>query len=60
MVGMAASYGMASLEASLRTILAAARTQDSFGLGVEAMARVEEELAAASRALREMMQDVLA
>ena len=60
MVGMAASYGMASLEASLRTILAAARTQDSFGLGAEAMARVEAEHAAASRALREMMQDVLA
>ena len=60
MVGMAASYGMASLEASLRAILAAARTQDNFGLGAHAMARVEEELAAASRALREMMQDVLA
>jgi hypothetical protein len=60
MVGMAASYGMASLEASLRAILAAARAQDSFGLGAEAMARVEEEHAAASRALREMMQDVLA
>jgi CheY-like chemotaxis protein len=60
MVGMAASYGMASLEASLRSILAAVRTDDRFGLGPEAIERVETELAAASRALREMMQDVLA
>ena len=60
MVGMAAGYGMASLEASLRSILAAARTGDQFGLGPEAMGRVEAELSAAGRALREMMQDVLA
>jgi hypothetical protein len=60
MVGMAAGYGMASLEVSLRAIMAAARTGDTASMGPEAIAKVEADLASASRALREMLQDVLA
>ncbi len=60
MVGMAAGYGMASLETSLRAILAAARADDRSALGRDAIAKVEFELASVTRVLREMMQDVLA
>jgi CheY-like chemotaxis protein len=59
MVGMAGGYGMASLEARLRAIVTAARTGDTAALGPSAVPEVEAELAAATRALRELMQDVL-
>jgi len=60
MVGMAAGYGMSALETSLRAIMAAARAGDTTALGPDAIARVESDLAAPARALREMLQDALA
>ncbi len=60
MVGMAAGYGMSTLETSLRAIMAAARAGDTTALGPDAIAQVESDLAAAARALREMLQDALA
>ncbi len=60
MVGMAASYGMASLETALRSVMTAAREGDAEALGPDAIKYVESELASVTRALREMMQDVLA
>jgi signal transduction histidine kinase/DNA-binding NarL/FixJ family response regulator len=60
MVGMAGGYGMATLEASLRTIMAAAHTGDTGSLGSGAFATVEANLAAANRALREMLRDGVA
>ncbi|MBS0643598.1 MAG: PAS-domain containing protein [Proteobacteria bacterium] len=60
MVGMAAGYGMAALEASLRSALAAARAGDRAALGQAMITQIEADLATTTRALREMMQDVLA
>jgi CheY-like chemotaxis protein/HAMP domain-containing protein len=60
MVGMAAGYGMASLEAVLRSLVDAARAGDLSLLGTDPAAQVAAELGIATRALREMMQDVLA
>jgi CheY-like chemotaxis protein len=60
MVGMAAGYGMASLETALRSIMTAARDGNQAALGPDAIQHVESELASVTRALREMMQDVIA
>ncbi|HVZ09414.1 MAG TPA: PAS-domain containing protein [Rhodopila sp.] len=59
MVGMAAGYGMAELENTLRIILNAARAGDLAVLDQDIMARVDASLAATAKALREMMQDVV-
>jgi hypothetical protein len=60
MVGMAAGYGMAALEARLRSVTAAARAGDLAPLGPDVMRHIEADLATAARALRELMQDALA
>ena len=60
MVGMASGYGMASLEASLRALMVAARTGDIPMLGPEALWQVESDLAMATRAFHEMLQDAAA
>jgi len=54
-VGMAAGYGMASLETTLRGIMAAARSGHTDALGADAIARVEFDVAAATRAWREIL-----
>ena len=56
MVGMAAGYGMETLEMSLRTIMAAARAGDMGSLGLNTIAQVEREFASATVALRAMLQ----
>jgi signal transduction histidine kinase/CheY-like chemotaxis protein len=56
MVGMACGYGMTSLEASLRDIMAAARTGDIALLGSDALWQVKSDLASADRAFRQMLQ----
>ncbi len=60
MVGMAGGYGMASLETLLRSVTRAASAGDLGILVPDCLARVEAELAATTRAMREMLQDVLA
>jgi CheY-like chemotaxis protein len=48
MVGMAAGYGMAALEARLRRVTAAARAGDLTPLGPDVMPQIEADLAGAS------------
>jgi hypothetical protein len=60
MMGMASGYGMAALEARLRTVTAASREGDLTPLGPDILRQIEADLATAARALRELMQDVLA
>lgn len=55
LVGMAAGYGMAALEARLRTIMAAARRGDLTPLGPTIIAALEADLIEAARTLREML-----
>jgi hypothetical protein len=56
MVGMAAGYGMTALETRLRMILAAARDGDMTALTASAVAKVEADLIAAGRRLRDIAQ----
>ncbi|HEY4173432.1 MAG TPA: PAS-domain containing protein, partial [Rhodopila sp.] len=56
LVGMAGGYGMAALEARLRTIIAAARDGDLSPLGPAIVTAVEADFADAARSLREMLR----
>ncbi|MDR3534519.1 MAG: PAS-domain containing protein [Rhodopila sp.] len=60
MVGLAGSYGMAVLEARLRTIMAAARDRDLTSLGSSVIAELDADFAGAARALREMTRTEVA
>ena len=55
LVGMAAGYGMAALEARLRAIMAAAREGDLTPLGPAVVAALEADFTEAARALRELV-----
>ncbi len=57
MVGMASGYGMVALEQTLRAIMAAARIGDTSILGLDALDKIDSDLALASGAFREMLQD---
>jgi hypothetical protein len=56
LVGMAAGYGMAALEARLRTIMAASRDGELAALGPAIVHQVEADFAEAAIALREMVR----
>jgi CheY-like chemotaxis protein len=56
MVGMAAGYGMAAVEARLRTIIQAARTGDVAALDSDINVSLEHDFAEAARCLREMLR----
>jgi len=60
LVGIAASYGMAAVEARLRKILAAARDGDITPLGPASVAELESDFAEAARTLRKMLRSVVA
>ena len=60
MVGMAAGYGLAALEDSLRVIMNAARDGEQSGLPPDAVRRVEADLARGSAALRAMVKKEVA
>ena len=60
MVGMAAGYGLAALEGSLRVIMNAARDGEQSGLPPDAVRRVEADLARGSAALRAMVKKEVA
>ena len=55
LVGMAAGYGMAALEARLRTIMNAAREGDLSPLGAGTVADLERDFAQAAASLREIL-----
>jgi hypothetical protein len=57
MVGMAAGYGMAALEARLRRVMDAAREGD---VDPTEVAAVESDLARTAAALREALQNEMA
>jgi signal transduction histidine kinase/CheY-like chemotaxis protein len=56
LVGMATGYGMAAVEARLRTIMAAARDGDMRPLGPTIVADLESDFAEASRTLRDLLR----
>jgi HPt (histidine-containing phosphotransfer) domain-containing protein len=56
LVGVAAGYGMAALEAHLRAIMTAARAGDLTPLGPSVIATLEAEFAEAARTLRAMLR----
>ena len=56
LVGMAAGYGMAALEARLRTIIAAARHDDLTTLGPAATTALETDFKDAANALRALLR----
>ncbi len=57
MVGMAAGYGMAALEARLRMIMAAARDGDLTAFGSADVMALEADIAEAARSLREILRE---
>ncbi len=57
LLGMAAGYGMASLEARLRDIVAAARQGDLTVLGTSAAAAVQADFTEAARALQTLCRN---
>ena len=59
MVGMAAGYGMAALEAALRRIMDDARRGEHAVLGPDRAAEIESELTRGAAALRELLQKEL-
>ena len=56
LVGMAAGYGMAAVEARLRTIMAAARDSDIGSLGPTVILELEADFAEAAQTLRGMLR----
>lgn len=56
MVGMAAGYGMAALEARLRAVMAAARDLDMARLGPAIVTSLESDFIEVARILREMLR----
>jgi signal transduction histidine kinase/CheY-like chemotaxis protein len=56
LVGMAAGYGMAAMEARLRTIMTAARAGDLAPLGPDVVPALELDFAEAAATLREMLR----
>jgi hypothetical protein len=56
LVGVAAGYGMAALEARLRAIMTAARAGDLTPLGPSVVTALEIEFAEAARTLRAMLR----
>jgi hypothetical protein len=53
---MATGYGMAAVEARLRSIMAAARDGDMRPLGPTIVADLESDFAEASRTLRDLLR----
>jgi HPt (histidine-containing phosphotransfer) domain-containing protein len=60
LVGMAAGYGMAAMEARLRSIMTAVRTGDMMPLGLAAVEALETDFTEASNTLREMLRHEVA
>jgi HPt (histidine-containing phosphotransfer) domain-containing protein len=56
LVGMAAGYGMAAMEARLRTIMSAVREGDMAQLGSASIAALETDFTEAAKTLREMLR----
>jgi HPt (histidine-containing phosphotransfer) domain-containing protein len=60
LVGMAAGYGMAAVEARLRTIMAAARDGDMAPLGPAIIAELEADFAETAKTLRRALRTEVA